>query len=258
MTAYPSNRPVFMQDMTWVEYADSIRQGAAVIVPCGSLEQHGPHLPLKTDELIARGMAEVVARQTGAVVVPSLTFGYKSQAMTGGGQIFPGTTSLGGQTLIHLVRDVVGELLRHGARRIVLLNGHGENTFFLYEGVDLALSGRGSGEAKVLVVNWWELVPRETLDEIFPEGFPGWDLEHGAVIETSLIYALAPEMVREESITDETLELIPKYTIYPQPRDLVPESGLLSKVRPASPEKGGLILEAVRTNLLEVLDREFS
>ncbi|MBC8492524.1 MAG: creatininase [Chloroflexi bacterium] len=249
---------VFMQEMTWREYVDRIRQGAVVILPCGALEQHGPHLPLETDELIARRIAEEVAGHVGAIVAPSIVYGAKSQALTGGGQVFPGTTSLDGQTLIFLVRDIVRELLRHGARKIVLLNGHGENTAFLYEGVDLALSEKGPAEVKVLVVNWWDLVSERTLDRVFPEGFPGWDLEHAAVIETSLVYALAPELVWREVITDEELEFIPRYTIFPQPQNLVPESGLLSKVSPASREKGVMLFKEVQQALLDVLDCEFS
>lgn len=248
---------VNIEELTWLEYVERIEKGAAVIIPCGSLEQHGPHLPLHTDEFIPRSIAEDVAKVTGAIVAPSIFYGAKSQALVGGGQVFPGTTSLNGQTLIYVVRDIVSELLRHGAKKIMLLNGHGENRYFLYEGVDLALSAQGSTGAKVILIMWWEHVSEETLERVFPEGFPGWALEHAGVIETSLLYVLAPELVKAERIKDEELEFVPKYTVFPQPANLVPKSGMLREASSADPESGRLVLEEIQEGILEVMRREF-
>jgi creatinine amidohydrolase len=201
--------------------------------------------------------SERLARQVGAIVAPSIIYAAKSQALTGGGQVFPGTTSLDGQTLILMTRDILRELARHGVTRAAILNGHGENTQFLFEAVDLALSGELRDKLKVLVVNWWDLVSADTLSGVFPDGFPGWDLEHAAVIETSLVFALAPELVRVEDLKDETMGFVPSYTVFPQPRGLVPESGLLSQSTPASPEKGLMLVEEVLEALVEIFRREF-
>ena len=109
----------------------------------------------------------------------------------------------------------------------------------------------------VLVVNWWDLVSARTLAGVFPDGFPGWDLEHAAVIETSLVFALAPDLVRTGELQDETMEFVPSYTVLPQPKGLVPESGLLSKSTPASLEKGRLLVEEVLGSLVDIFRREF-
>jgi creatinine amidohydrolase len=245
-----------MTAMTWTEYRDAVAGGAAVLVPVGSIEQHGHHLPLETDISIATRLAERVASECNAVVGPPIPFGYKSQAMSGGGQIFPGTTSLEGQTLTLLARDVARELLRHGVRRILFLSGHGENQFFLFEAADLALAGRN--DAKILVTGWWQHVPDALLHDLFDGDFPGWDLEHAATVETALMLALAPDSVRRDRIIDEIVPQVPGYSVFPQPAGLVPASGLLSRATPANVAMGERLVDTIVAALRDVVAAEFS
>jgi len=79
--------------MTWEEYRDVITENL-IILPVGSLEQHGPHLPLNVDVVIPSSLAKMVAEKTDAIVLPAIAYGYKSHPTSGGGQLFPGTTSL--------------------------------------------------------------------------------------------------------------------------------------------------------------------
>ncbi len=89
---------VRMDQLSWVEYARRVReQSPVVFLPCGATEQHGPHLPLGTDALLASALCEDVARQVDGLVAPALSYGYKSQPKCGGGQHFCGTTSLDGR-----------------------------------------------------------------------------------------------------------------------------------------------------------------
>jgi creatinine amidohydrolase len=244
-----------MTAMTWTEYRDAIASGAVVVVPVGSIEQHGHHLPLETDIAIATRLAERVAAGGNAIVGPPIPFGYKSQALSGGGQIFPGTTSLEGQTLTLLARDVARELLRHGARRILFLSGHGENQFFLFEAADLALAGRT--DTKIIVTGWWQHVPDALLDDLFEGRFPGWDLEHAATVETALMLALAPNSVRRDRIIDEQVARVPGYSIFPQPPGLVPASGLLSRATPATAAMGERLIDTIVTALRDVVATGF-
>lgn len=244
-----------MTEMTWTEYRDSVAAGAAVLVPVGSIEQHGHHLPLETDIAIATQLAKRIAAVCNAVVGPPINFGYKSQALSGGGQIFSGTTSLEGQTLTLLARDVARELLRHGARRILFLSGHGENQFFLFEAADLALAGRS--DAKIIVTGWWQHVPDALLDDLFEGNFPGWDLEHAATVETALMLALAPDSVRRDRIIDEVVPHVPGYSVFPQPAGLVPASGLLSRATPATAAMGERLAATVVAALRDVVVAEF-
>lgn len=253
----PAESSYLMEDMTWQDYAAAVARGAGIILPVGSLEQHGAHLPMKTDAFVPSWFAWEVARRTGHIVAPALSYGYKSQALSGGGQIFPGTTSLAGQTLTETVRDLLEEFARHGVRRILIISGHGENQFFLFEGVDLALKTLAAADVKVMVTGWWQHLPDALIDRLFGDDFPGWDLEHAATIETSLMLALDPASVRTERIKDEVVQTIPPYSTFPQPPGLVPESGLLSRATPGSAEIGAELADAVVASLEAVVRAEF-
>jgi len=114
-------------------------------------------------------------------VAPPIAYGYKSQPRTGGGNHFPGTTSLDGRTLVNLIRDILREFVRHGVRRVMIMDSHYENEMFLIEGIDLALRELHAGgvdDMKIVKVRYFEFVSEATLKTVFPGGFPGWPLEH--------------------------------------------------------------------------------
>ena len=128
---------VFMADLTWPEFEAKTKAKAPFFLPVGATEQHGPHLPLGVDVILPTGVCERVAKRVGGVVAPTIPYGYKSQPRTGGGQAFPGTTSLNAHTLSMVVRDVIHDLALHGVRRLAVVNGHFENSWPVVEGVDL-------------------------------------------------------------------------------------------------------------------------
>ena len=86
-----------MKEMTWTEYAG--RKDGIVILPIGATEQHGPHLPLCVDTVLAEEFSYRIAGQVDGIVAPALCYGYKSKPFSGGGPLFPGTIDLNGQTL---------------------------------------------------------------------------------------------------------------------------------------------------------------
>ena len=154
--------------MTWTDLDDPI-----VVVPVGSCEQHGPHLPLHTDTVIATELAcNLVARRADCVLAPAITI-----SASGEHQGFPGTLSIGTDAMA----SVVIELARSAdwASGIVFVNGHGGN---------LAAMERAAAvfrdEARRALI-WWPRVP---------DGDP-----HAGHTETSLMLALAPEQVRFEA-----------------------------------------------------------
>ncbi len=75
---------VHMDQLSWVDYERRVRDGAVVFLPCGATEQHGPHLPLGTDALLASAISADVAARVGGLVAPALSYGYKSQPKCGG------------------------------------------------------------------------------------------------------------------------------------------------------------------------------
>src|ERR1700732_5006776 len=114
---------VHMNRMSWQEYRERVTQSKApVFLPVGALEQHGPHLPLGTDALLAAAVARTVAERVDGIVAPPINYGYKSQPKCGGGQHFPGTTSLDGGTLSAMTCDILAELGRHGVRNVAVVS----------------------------------------------------------------------------------------------------------------------------------------
>ncbi|MDY3371705.1 MAG: creatininase [Terrisporobacter othiniensis] len=245
-----------MANMTWYEFNER-KDKDVVILPVGSVEQHGPHLPLFTDTIISEGFANLLGDKVNGIVMPSINYGYKSQPASGGGPLFPGTIDLNGTTLINLVKDIIEELIRDGIRKIALVNSHFENQAFLLEAIDL-VSKNMPANTKIIMMSWWDLITQNTIDKIFDEvEFPGWALEHAAITETSLILKFKPELVHMDKLIDEKIEEVPTYQVYPIPKDLVPKSGLLSIGRTSSAAKGELIVDEALSKMVEIVNKEF-
>ena len=243
--------------MTWKDYASRIPEGI-IILPVGSTEQHSQHLPLGVDAIITENIALAVAEDVGAVVAPTLAYGYKSQPSSGGGPLFPGTIDLNGATLTNLIKDILIELLDDGWQKIVILNGHFENEAFLIEAADLVLRRQKESFPKVLVTSWWDNISDDILPDLFDEvPFAGWALEHAAIVETSAMMYFTPELVHEDRFLEEGLEKVPPYHCFPPSPDLLPASGNLHTPRSSSAEKGRLLVENVIKNLGVIIDREF-
>lgn len=244
-----------MAELTWPEYAERVRR-SVVILPVGSTEQHGPHLPLGADALQVTEVARRLAVRVGALVAPTIPYGYRSAPRSGGGEIFPGTTSLSGEALTLVVRDVLRALVRHGARRIVVLDGHYENNMFLHEAISLVLDEPHPDDLRILKVLWVDPIPTRELERAWPAGFPGWALEHAAHLETSTILALRPDLVERQAIAPPGPVELPPYDVYPQPVGLVPASGVLSDPSTGSAESGERLISAAVDGLVDVVTRE--
>jgi len=113
---------VQLTEMSWPRAGEALRNGLA-IVPIGSTEQHGLHLPLGTDMYLAAEVARRVGEKCKVAVLPVIPIGVSHHHMA-----FPGTVSLRSSTLFQVLQDIVDSLYRHGVRVIVFINGHGGNT----------------------------------------------------------------------------------------------------------------------------------
>ncbi|MDA0231221.1 MAG: creatininase [Proteobacteria bacterium] len=249
-------------ELNWMEYARRLHEEAPVVMlPVGSLEQHGPHLPMNCDSLIPTSICEAVAARNGGLVAPTINYGYKSQPKSGGGNHFPGTTSLDAQTLIFLVRDVIKEFARHGVRKMALMDGHYENNMFLVEAIDLALRELrrdGIDDLRIAKLPYWEYASQATLDKAFPDGFPGWPLEHAGVMETSMMLHLHPELVNMDEVPMHPPADFPLHDMYPYDPATVPASGALSSAAAATAEKGKMFMDEYIAGAAEALDEAFA
>ena len=248
-----------MDHLSWLDYEKRIKNtNAIVLLPVGALEQHGPHLPLGTDALLATAVAHSVAALIDGIVAPPINYGYKSQPKCGGGQHFPGTTSLDGGTLASLTCDIIAELARHGVHNVAVISGHYENQWFLTEGIDLAHRRVGPGSSlRIMRLEYWDFLTETTLGQIFPDGFPGFALEHAAVIETSMMLHCFPDLVHLDLLPQEPPADFPPYDMYPSCTHWVPSSGALSSAKGASAEKGLLIMTEVSMRIAQALRTEF-
>lgn len=252
---------VFAAELSWPGYHARVRDGSVpILLPIGSMEQHGHHMPMHVDVLLPVEFSRRVAIETGALVAPPFTYGYKSHQKSGGGNHLPGTTSLDGATLVAALRDVIKEFARHGVRQVCLMNGHFENSWFIIEGVDLALRELrwdGIENMKIVVLSYWDFVDKPTIERLYPNGFTGWDLEHGGVLETSLMLALYPDLVRLDRAIDHAPASFPPYDVYPTKPDWTPASGTLSSPKEASKEKGEILLDVCVSGIVGALNAEF-
>lgn len=245
-----------LEQMTWTEVADAARDNLPVVLAVGSTEQHGPHLPVGTDCFLPQGVALEVAKRLPLIVAPPIRYGAKSRALSGGGEGFPGTLSLRGATLLAELHDVLGALARSGFKRIVIQNWHYENAGFLWEAADLA--SKDHPDITMLIVE--SPMPEFTAEEInqlFPHGFPGWDVEHASIMETSMMMILYPDLVHRDRIVDDQAERHPTWDVVPAPSAFIPKSGVLWHPSEATEEVGHLFVDAAVKRLEEAIRTEF-
>ncbi len=195
-----------------------------VLVPIGSIEQHGPHLPLDTDTTIAVAVAQgVAAALPGAWVAPAISYG-----SSGEHQSFTGTSSVGTEALTHVVVELTRSL-RTWADRVVFVNAHGGNLAAL----------KASDE-----VSWVPCATEPPLN-------PGADL-HAGFTETSLMLHLRPESVRLDRA--EVGNTQPLRAILPAMMDggiaAVSANGILGDPTGASAAEGERVLAAMVADVL--------
>jgi creatinine amidohydrolase len=253
----PARRPRWFADLTWPEIQACAERGAGVVVPIGATEQHGHHLAISTDVVLPSELALAVAEALDLLVAPPVAYGYRSRPLSGGGQGFPGTLSVSARTLMAVVEDVTIELIRSGFERIVLLNWHFENANFIYEAAWLAHERSQPTTARIMVVEaaFAELSPA-VMNELFGDEFPGWDVEHAAVLETSLMLHLHPELVLFDRAVDDQARRHPSHDVVPTPDDFVPASGTLWKATRASAAKGASAWREITENLAGAIGEE--
>lgn len=252
---------VEMGRMSWTEYAEALAtRDPIVLVPVGSVEQHGPHLPLLTDCLLPEAIGKQAARRTGAIVAPTLTYGYKSLPRCGGGQHFCGTTSLDASTLIAQIKDILRDFSRHGVSKVAFVVGHMENQWFVTEACDLALrelQALGLKPPKLMNVGYWEFLSKDTIEKVFGDTFPDWSLEHAGIMETSMMLHCHPELVKMDKLQDHPPAKLPLYDLWPYDQALVPSSGVLNTARGATAEKGRIFCEEFVGSLTGALQEAF-
>lgn len=167
-----------ISEMSWTEFRDAMATNDLVIIPVGSIEEHGPHNPLGTDTLIARAAAREIGLRAKAPVAPVMPIGNARNLMG-----FPGTATLDPELLRQVLVQLCEAYLRHGARRFLFINGHGGNTATLKRVAADLYAAHG---AIATQTEWWLTLPHIS-------DYPCND--HGGQYETSMMLAVDERLV---------------------------------------------------------------
>jgi creatinine amidohydrolase len=247
-----------LETATWEEVAALKARDVVVVLPTGSLEQHGPHLPISTDSRlvseVARRAGETAAsRRPGLdiLLLPVLMLGRSPHHLD-----FPGSLSLKTSTYVASIEEISACLFGQGFRRLLLLNGHGANTDYLRVA---ARNVRDTAEMLVAVAPYWTLAQRGIAAV---RESPVGGICHACEMETSLMLHLDEASVRKHKIQDEVprpisprivLDLLAAdVSVNHNVRDFS-ESGVLGSPSLATKEKGRLFLDAIVDAVAEFL-----
>jgi creatinine amidohydrolase len=240
----------YWAEMKWPELQTADSRKSILIIPVGSVEQHGPHLPLLTDTLIPQ---EIIKRLTGRIkanlimgIPISITYAPESE-------IYPGTISLSGATLSLFVRDMLVSYMRHPFSLVVLLNGHMESYQFILEGMRLAAQQDLQSQT-VMLINWWDLVSEQTIKMVLKDDWPGWEAEHAARVETSMALYLFPDLVNREHIPHQERFVRGPFRIYPLDPEDKPASGSFANAQGSSDDIGEEIVEEIIQRLASIIE----
>lgn len=176
--------PVF--EMSEYEFRRAIKKTKRAIIPVGSLEQHGKHLPVSTDTLITEYLARLAAEQVGAFVLPAISYGVSFEHKP----MF--NVSLRNSTLSTMICDACISLAENHMKEIVIMNGHHGNMGAL-QYIAQDLHGKLPRDVRVYPMHYWHMMKRE--------------FDHAGEVETSLVLAIAPELVRMDRASPNSKKL---------------------------------------------------
>lgn len=225
---------------SWEDVAAAITRGLVAILPVGAVEQHGAHLPLLTDTVLATGVARRIAQGCDGLLLPAIAYG---DAWTA--EDWSGTLSLSPETLRHSVEDIGRGLQRMGVKGLITVNGHFGNR----EPINLAARALSEAQFPVLHLDYPRL---EALAAELMESAPaGPGFYHADEVETSMMLALAPETVRMERAAPEYPDFPELFGSEPMKLSAFNKSGVFGDPRPATAEKGeeliaGIAMESLR------------
>jgi creatinine amidohydrolase len=185
----------YLPHMTWVEVEQALTHTDAVIIPVGSNEQHGRHLPLGTDSYEAIETSKLIAQKADVLVAPVALAGLSSHHMG-----FPGTITLTPETFEAVVYETALSLIRHGFRKILIFNGHGGNAVSV-----AAIIQRINQNTKAVAFDLGKVEPARK-EPLYPP-IP-WDV-HAGVEETSWMLFLAGNLVQMSQAVNPVLTVPP-------------------------------------------------
>lgn len=258
MTSLPTYE---YRHLRWPEVNQAVQEDRLVLIPAGMIEDHGPHLPIDTDKVIAEAVcAHAAARLAEEVLLfPGITHGYSPHHID-----FPGTVTIRWNTMVEYTTDLLRSLAYHGFKRFLIVNGHGSNRPLLDMATRLVMLEYPGVYAAFC--SWWDLTAVRQQVAAFRESERN---SHACELETSMYLALHPERVRMDLAVRELGFTSPHFWSdlaghqpYPDYRSAmsmnpywstVTESGITGDPTKATAEKGRRMLDAAADELTLVI-----
>jgi creatinine amidohydrolase len=220
------------------EFRSSIKKTSLAIIPVGSLEQHGEHLPVSTDSIIVDYIARRTAEQLRSFVLPVIPYGvsYEHKPMF--------NVSLSNSTLSSVMCDICSSLSENGIKTIIILNGHHGNTGAL-QYIGQILDGKISTSSTVYAINYWHLLQS--------------DFDHAGYVETSLVLAISPELVKMKKAKPNSKSLLKSKVAYssittsPGALPRITGNGVWGDPRNATARKGKQFLHEIIKKLIQTI-----
>jgi len=243
MSERAGRRAVLIEEITSAEFAKLVKSKPLVIVPFGSIEEHGSHLPLCTDAFQAEEIAERVAEKFDALVCPTVKYGECRSTKN-----FPGTISLSSKTIRNLAFDIVSELSRNGIDKILILTGHaGSGHMAALRDGALKMVEKNKN-LKVMVLSDYDIA-YELRGKEFPESDG-----HAGQIETSRILNIRPELVGKSR--PRGADRPPKFMLLPDPERYFP-TGVMGDSSKATSAKGKKLDDYIVRELCKLVSKNF-
>lgn len=193
------NDGIYLQNMTWAQVEERLRQNDLIIVPIGATEAHGPHACLGEDTFLVTRMAEMVAKKTGCTVSQPLWWGSHPYHHMG----MPGTVILPEEVFIGVLKSVMAGYWNTGFRKMILLNGHGQE--YVIPTAIHQFAKTYQVPMVVCNVNWYHAIQDQF--KLKSEGGPyETNFIHADEVETSWSLALFPEMIDMSKAQDTTVQ----------------------------------------------------
>lgn len=180
--------PYLYEHLTWEEVNDAVRAGKCALIPVGTVEDHGPHLPIDADIVIVSAICDRAAQLAPdeIVLLPCIRIGYSPHHID-----FPGTLTIRWTTFVEYVLDVTRSLAHHGFRKMLIVNGHGSNRPLMEMAARLTVVERP--DVHCAFTSWWDLHDVQAAFNAVRESNV---TAHACEIETSVYLAVDVSRVR--------------------------------------------------------------
>ncbi|MCP4401238.1 MAG: creatininase family protein [bacterium] len=226
-----------LKNLTTYDVQKYLERKKTIVLPFGSTEQHGPHLPIGTDAFVAEAIANEAGSRSQTIVAPVAPLGFSP----GLHSHFAGTISLRATTYIQLIQDILGSLVKTGFEDFLLLTGHGMNHSPLKTALFDFLN---THNARALLMGYWELDELQLLLE-------AGDGSHCTILETSIMLYLKPELVDMSKALDEYKQA--RFLLGSEQIKEISNSGIIAETTKATAEKGKQYFDASVAGMLRVL-----